>query len=71
VDDEFDLTMGESPPGETYNETGQGIPFYQGRADFAFRYLAVRIFCTGPIRLPVPETRLSASALRLAAEPSR
>ena len=22
VDDEFDLTMGQSPPGETYNEAG-------------------------------------------------
>jgi type I restriction enzyme, S subunit len=24
VDDEFDLTMGQSPPGETYNQTGGG-----------------------------------------------
>ena len=40
VDDAFDLTMGQSPPGRTYNETGEGIPFYQGRADFTFRFPA-------------------------------
>lgn len=51
VDDEFDLTMGQSPPGETYNEAGEGLPFYQGRADFGFRYPARRVFCTAPTRL--------------------
>jgi hypothetical protein len=30
VDDEFDLTMGQSPPGETYNETGGGCPSTRG-----------------------------------------
>jgi type I restriction enzyme S subunit len=42
--------MGQSPPGETYNEAGDGIPFYQGRADFDFRYPKVRMFCTAPTR---------------------
>ncbi len=51
VDDEFDLTMGQSPPGETYNETGVGLPFYQGRADFGFRFPTRRVFCTAPTRL--------------------
>jgi len=50
VDEEFDLTMGQSPPGETYNETGEGVPFYQGRADFAFRFPTRRVFCTAPTR---------------------
>jgi type I restriction enzyme S subunit len=50
VDDEFDLTMGQSPPGETYNEVGNGIPFYQGRSDFGFRYPMARVFCTAPTR---------------------
>jgi len=50
VDDEFDLVMGQSPPGNTYNEAGEGSPFYQGRADFGFRYPTRRVFCTSPTR---------------------
>jgi len=48
VDDEFDLTMGQSPPGETYNEVGDGLPFYQGRTDFGFRFPTRRVYCTAP-----------------------
>jgi len=48
--DEFNLTMGQSPPGETYNETGEGIPFFQGRADFGFRFPTKRVYCTAPTR---------------------
>jgi type I restriction enzyme S subunit len=51
VDDEFGLTMGQSPPGETYNELGEGIPFYQGRADFGPRFPTRRVYCTAPTRL--------------------
>ncbi|MGH7798434.1 MAG: GIY-YIG nuclease family protein, partial [Candidatus Binatia bacterium] len=50
VDDEFDLTMGQSPPGETYNEVGDGLPFYQGRADFGSRFPTRRVHCTAPTR---------------------
>jgi type I restriction enzyme S subunit len=50
VDEEFILTMGQSPPGESYNETGDGTPFYQGRTDFGFRYPTARVFCTAPTR---------------------
>src|SRR3990172_1851377 len=50
VDDEFDLTMGQSPPGETYNETGVGLPFYQGSSDFGFRFPNRRVYCTAPTR---------------------
>jgi type I restriction enzyme S subunit len=50
VDEDFNLTMGQSPPGESYNETGDGIPFYQGRTDFGFRYPTARVFCTAPTR---------------------
>lgn len=51
VGSEFDITMGQSPPGETYNESGEGLPFYQGRTDFGFRYPTRRIFCTQPNRV--------------------
>ncbi|MGH9387494.1 MAG: restriction endonuclease subunit S, partial [Vicinamibacterales bacterium] len=50
VDEEFELTMGQSPPGETYNEFGEGLPFYQGRADFGFRFPMRRVYCTAPTR---------------------
>jgi type I restriction enzyme S subunit len=44
------LTMGQSPPGDTYNESGEGLPFYQGRADFGFRFPRRRVYCTAPTR---------------------
>ena len=33
----YDLTMGQSPPGNTYNDNGDGIPFFQGSKDFGDR----------------------------------
>jgi type I restriction enzyme, S subunit len=51
---EFSLTMGQSPPGSSYNETGEGAPFYQGRADFGFRYPSRRVYCTVPTRFAKP-----------------
>ena len=51
IGEDFDLTMGQSPPGSTYNENGKGMPFYQGRKDFGFRYPTRRIYCTAPTRL--------------------
>jgi len=51
VDDEFALTMGQSPPGDTYNEIGEGLPFYQGRADFGSRFPTRRVYCTAATRL--------------------
>ncbi|MCZ7652131.1 MAG: restriction endonuclease subunit S [Thermoanaerobaculia bacterium] len=50
IGEEFELIMGQSPPGETYNESGEGLPFYQGRADFGRRYPARRVYCTKPSR---------------------
>ncbi|MGC8494158.1 MAG: restriction endonuclease subunit S, partial [Syntrophobacteraceae bacterium] len=50
----FRLTMGQSPPGSTYNETGKGLPFYQGRTDFGFRFPSHRVYCTAPTRFADP-----------------
>ena len=50
VDDEFNLTMGQSPPGESYNESGEGMPFYQGRRDFGSRFPSRRVYCPAPTR---------------------
>lgn len=51
VGKEFDVTMGQSPPGSTYNEIGNGTPFFQGKADFEFRFPNNRVYCTEPKRL--------------------
>ena len=48
--DEFKITMGQSPSGDTYNEEKNGIPFFQGRRDFGFRYPMKRVYCTSPTR---------------------
>ena len=50
----FNLTMGQSPPGDTYNEEGNGLSFYQGRTDFGFRFPTRRIYCTAPTRYAKP-----------------
>lgn len=50
ISDEFKLVMGQSPPGDTYNEEGIGLPFYQGRVDFGFRFPSHRIYCSAPTR---------------------
>jgi type I restriction enzyme S subunit len=50
----FRLIMGQSPPGSTYNEIGEGLPFYQGRTDFGFRFPKRRVYCTVPTRFAEP-----------------
>ena len=44
------IEMGQSPPGDTYNATGDGTPFYQGIKDFGFRLPRRRVYCTRPSR---------------------
>ncbi len=48
---EFNLTMGQSPPGKSYNEVRQGTPLFQGNADFGFRFPKNRVYTTEPKRL--------------------
>jgi len=63
VGDVFLVTMGQSPPGHTYNVVGEGEPFYQGRTDFGFRFPKRRVYCTAPTRHAMPgETLLSVRA---------
>jgi type I restriction enzyme S subunit len=63
VGERFDVAMGQSPPGSTYNERGDGLPFYQGRTDFGFRYPSRRMYCTAPTRFAKPgDTLISVRA---------
>ena len=54
----YDLTMGQSPPGSTYNDNGKGTPFFQGSTDFGERYPTNRRYCTKPARLAQAEDTL-------------
>ncbi|RXJ85898.1 restriction endonuclease subunit S [Arcobacter cloacae] len=49
--DEFDFTMGLSPSGSTYNEEKNGMPMFQGNADFEFRFPSNRVYTTDPKRI--------------------
>lgn len=49
--DVCDIVMGQSPPGETYNELDNGVVFYQGNRDFGFRFPTPRVYCTAPTRI--------------------
>ena len=44
------ISMGQSPPGSTYNECVEGLPFFQGRADFKTMFPKRRIYCSEPSR---------------------
>ena len=50
VSDLGTVTMGQSPPGSTYNEEGLGLVFYQGVRDFGSRYPTPRVHCTAATR---------------------
>lgn len=45
------VTMGQSPAGSSYNEAGIGTIFYQGRAEFGWRYPTQRLSTTEPKRM--------------------
>ena len=51
LSDIADITMGQSPSGSSYNEDGTGTIFFQGRAEFGFRFPTVRLFTTEPKRM--------------------
>jgi len=44
------ITMGQSPNGNSYNKNGYGIIFYQGCTDFGARFPTTRQYTTAPTR---------------------
>ncbi|HEX7662774.1 MAG TPA: restriction endonuclease subunit S [Pseudonocardiaceae bacterium] len=58
-----DITMGSSPPGDTYNDSGLGLPFYQGTKNFGSWFPSRRVWCSQPVRIArSDETLLSVRA---------
>ncbi len=51
LSDIADITMGQSPSGSSYNENGIGTIFFQGRAEFGFRFPTIRLYTTAPKRM--------------------
>lgn len=46
------IIMGQSPRGETYNDQGEGVPFYQGKTEFSDLYIGEPVmWTTAPMRL--------------------
>ncbi|PFE93425.1 restriction endonuclease subunit S [Bacillus thuringiensis] len=41
-----EITMGQSPASSDCNESGEGLPFYQGNADFGFKHPTPSRYCT-------------------------
>jgi len=66
-----EIVMGQSPASDTYNKNGDGLPFFQGKAEFGFMYPSVLKFCNAPkkiakkgaillsVRAPVGPTNLA------------
>ena len=71
VDELCEVTLGQSPPGSSYNDLGQGSPFLQGKAEFGAKYPSIRKWTTQPkkhvaagsvlvsVRAPVGPTNLA------------
>ena len=45
------ITMGQSPNSSSYNEEKNGMPFYQGNADFGELYPTARVWCNNPKKI--------------------
>lgn len=71
LDECCEIIQGQSPPGETYNIQGIGLPFFQGAAEFGETYPKTIKWCSSPkkvaqkddillsIRAPVGPTNLA------------
>lgn len=45
------ITMGQSPAGESLNDSGDGVEFFQGSTDFGWQFPTVRQYTTQPARM--------------------
>ncbi len=41
-----EVILGQSPPSSAYNQDGNGLPFFQGKADFGLVSPVARVWCT-------------------------
>ena len=43
--------MGQSPSSKTYNRNGDGLPFFQGKAEFGDLFPTIKLFCSQPNKI--------------------
>lgn len=48
------LEMGQSPDSDSYNQGGEGLPFYQGKTDFGVFSPSPRYWCSRPTKKAYP-----------------
>lgn len=48
------IIMGQSPPSESYNTDNNGLPFFQGKAEFTELYPVVQKWCDSPKKIAEP-----------------
>lgn len=51
LQDVAEIIAGQSPKSEFYNESGEGVPFFQGKTDFGDNYPTVTTWCTKPKKM--------------------
>ena len=49
-----EVIMGQSPPSSTYRDEAEGLPFFQGKADFGLVHPTARKWCTEPKKIARP-----------------
>lgn len=45
------IEMGQSPESSSYNSIGEGLPFFQGKAEFRSVFPEIRKWCTAPAKV--------------------
>jgi len=50
----FEITMGQSPAGKSYNQLKKGMPFFQGKKEFGEKYPLVEQWTTEPSKIAQP-----------------
>ena len=49
-----EVIMGQSPPSSTYRDEAEGLPFFQGKADFGLVHPTARKWCIEPKKIARP-----------------
>lgn len=58
LDELCDINMGQSPDSNSYNQEKDGLPFFQGNADFGELYPTTRMWCNKPLKVVEKDTLL-------------
>lgn len=49
-----EIIAGQSPPSISYNKDAEGLPFFQGKADFGDNHPIPTVWCNSPIKIALP-----------------